>query len=181
MYQRFCGCYYCFTFSVIILYNAFVCLKYASSNVIDDLMLYYIRKLECSNTFCSFLFGQAKESGQLQNKWLMVNIQNVQDFACQCLNRDVWSNEAVKTIIREHFIFWQVQGSGGVKVLQASVNTCTMFFLLKLDALPHVTMLWYFTFLQICSSEMKARLIFFSIYNIATSDIAFTRLACMQN
>lgn len=38
----------------------------------------------------------------------MINIQNVQDFACQCLNRDVWSNEAVKTIIREHFIFWQV-------------------------------------------------------------------------
>ncbi|XP_078065363.1 UBX domain-containing protein 7 isoform X3 [Mustelus asterias] len=55
-----------------------------------------------------YIIFQAKESGQLQNKWLMVNIQNVQDFACQCLNRDVWSNEAVKTIIREHFIFWQV-------------------------------------------------------------------------
>ncbi|XP_076837733.1 UBX domain-containing protein 7 [Brachyhypopomus gauderio] len=53
-------------------------------------------------------FETAKDSGQLENKWLMINIQNVQDFACQCLNRDVWSNEAVKTIIREHFIFWQV-------------------------------------------------------------------------
>ncbi|KAJ1089350.1 hypothetical protein NDU88_002501 [Pleurodeles waltl] len=53
-------------------------------------------------------FDTAKDCGQLQNKWLMINIQNVQDFACQCLNRDVWSNEAVKTIIREHFIFWQV-------------------------------------------------------------------------
>ncbi|XP_006637961.2 UBX domain-containing protein 7 [Lepisosteus oculatus] len=53
-------------------------------------------------------FETAKECGQLENKWLMINIQNVQDFACQCLNRDVWSNEAVKTIIREHFIFWQV-------------------------------------------------------------------------
>uniref|UniRef100_A0A286XJ13 UBX domain-containing protein 7 n=1 Tax=Cavia porcellus TaxID=10141 RepID=A0A286XJ13_CAVPO len=51
---------------------------------------------------------RAKECGQMQNKWLMINIQNVQDFACQCLNRDVWSNEAVKNIIREHFIFWQV-------------------------------------------------------------------------
>ncbi|NXQ41333.1 UBXN7 protein, partial [Catharus fuscescens] len=50
----------------------------------------------------------AKECGQMQNKWLMINIQNVQDFACQCLNRDVWSNEAVKNIIRDHFIFWQV-------------------------------------------------------------------------
>ncbi|XP_003895385.2 UBX domain-containing protein 7 isoform X2 [Macaca nemestrina] len=53
-------------------------------------------------------FETAKECGQMQNKWLMINIQNVQDFACQCLNRDVWSNEAVKNIIREHFIFWQV-------------------------------------------------------------------------
>ncbi|KAM9088325.1 UBX domain-containing protein 7 isoform 3-T6 [Megaptera novaeangliae] len=52
-------------------------------------------------------FETAKECGQMQNKWLMINIQNVQDFACQCLNRDVWSNEAVKNIIREHFIFWQ--------------------------------------------------------------------------
>lgn len=54
-------------------------------------------------------FETAKECGQMQNKWLMINIQNVQDFACQCLNRDVWSNEAVKNIIREHFIFWQVR------------------------------------------------------------------------
>ncbi|XP_072525396.1 UBX domain-containing protein 7 [Salminus brasiliensis] len=53
-------------------------------------------------------FETAKDCGQLENKWLMINIQNVQDFACQCLNRDVWSNEAVKTIIRQHFIFWQV-------------------------------------------------------------------------
>ncbi|XP_069474194.1 UBX domain-containing protein 7 [Ambystoma mexicanum] len=53
-------------------------------------------------------FDTAKDCGQMQNKWLMINIQNVQDFACQCLNRDVWSNEAVKTVIREHFIFWQV-------------------------------------------------------------------------
>ncbi|XP_039617774.1 UBX domain-containing protein 7 [Polypterus senegalus] len=53
-------------------------------------------------------FETAKECGQMENKWLMINIQNVQDFSCQCLNRDVWSNEAVKTIIREHFVFWQV-------------------------------------------------------------------------
>ncbi|CAB1326048.1 unnamed protein product [Coregonus sp. 'balchen'] len=53
-------------------------------------------------------FETAKDCGQLESKWLMINIQNVQDFACQCLNRDVWSNDAVRTIIREHFIFWQV-------------------------------------------------------------------------
>lgn len=64
---------------------------------------------ETSHTVTVLYFTlQAKDCGQLENKWLMINIQNVQDFACQCLNRDVWSNDAVKTIIREHFIFWQV-------------------------------------------------------------------------
>ncbi|XP_077147334.1 UBX domain-containing protein 7 [Ranitomeya variabilis] len=53
-------------------------------------------------------FETAKECGQLKNKWLMINIQNVQDFACQCLNRDIWSNDSVKSLIKEHFIFWQV-------------------------------------------------------------------------
>ncbi|XP_044147459.1 UBX domain-containing protein 7 isoform X2 [Bufo gargarizans] len=55
-----------------------------------------------------FKLKPAKECGQLKNKWLMINIQNVQDFACQCLNRDIWSNDSVKSLIREHFIFWQV-------------------------------------------------------------------------
>ena len=41
-------------------------------------------------------------------KWLVVNIQNVSEFACQCLNRDVWSNPIVKNIIRDNFLFLQV-------------------------------------------------------------------------
>lgn len=50
----------------------------------------------------------AKDEGTRVNKWLLVNIQNTEEFACQVLNRDVWSNAAVKSIINEHFIFWQV-------------------------------------------------------------------------
>lgn len=50
----------------------------------------------------------AKDEGTRANKWLLVNIQNTEEFACQVLNRDVWSNAAVKSIISEHFIFWQV-------------------------------------------------------------------------
>lgn len=64
---------------------------------------------------------QAKDCGQLENKWLMINIQNVQDFACQCLNRDVWSNDAVKTIIREHFIFWQVTFLGPLLLVPSDI------------------------------------------------------------
>ncbi|UYV62454.1 UBXN7 [Cordylochernes scorpioides] len=50
---------------------------------------------------------QAREKGQAINKWVMVNVQDVREFACQVLNRDVWSHQAVKSIVKEHFIFWQ--------------------------------------------------------------------------
>ncbi|XP_045165833.2 UBX domain-containing protein 7-like isoform X2 [Mercenaria mercenaria] len=52
--------------------------------------------------------ANARETGKTQGKWLMVNIQNVQEFPCQALNRDVWSNAAVKALIKDNFIFWQV-------------------------------------------------------------------------
>jgi hypothetical protein len=49
----------------------------------------------------------ARDGAESAKKWLIVNIQDSREFACQLLNRDVWSSEAVKTILREHFIFWQ--------------------------------------------------------------------------
>ncbi|XP_031548751.1 UBX domain-containing protein 7-like isoform X2 [Actinia tenebrosa] len=53
-------------------------------------------------------FETAKTSGQQQSKWLLVNVQDVKEFRCQQLNRDVWSNEQVRKMIREHFVLWQV-------------------------------------------------------------------------
>ncbi|XP_029833348.4 UBX domain-containing protein 7 [Ixodes scapularis] len=53
-------------------------------------------------------FESAREVGRTKNRWLMVNVQNVQEFACQVLNRDVWSNATIKSIVSEHFVFWQV-------------------------------------------------------------------------
>jgi len=52
-------------------------------------------------------FQSARDSATVAKKWLLVNIQDACEFQCQVLNRDVWANEAVKTILREHFIFWQ--------------------------------------------------------------------------
>lgn len=56
----------------------------------------------------ALFYLKAKFQGQHINKWLLVNVQNSQEFSCQVLNRDVWSNQTVKDIINEHFIFWQV-------------------------------------------------------------------------
>lgn len=53
-------------------------------------------------------FESARDVGQSTNRWLMVNIHDSQEFACQVLNRDIWSNRSVKEIISKHFIFWQV-------------------------------------------------------------------------
>ncbi|KAH9494546.1 UBX domain-containing protein 7 [Bulinus truncatus] len=53
-------------------------------------------------------FQSARDAGQAQNKWLLVNVQNVQEFPCQLLNRDVWSNIGARNIIKKSFLFWQV-------------------------------------------------------------------------
>ncbi|KAK9365057.1 hypothetical protein V1509DRAFT_634447 [Lipomyces kononenkoae] len=49
----------------------------------------------------------AKIKGRDQKRWLLVNVQDVSDFQCQVLNRDFWSNEAVKETVRANFIFMQ--------------------------------------------------------------------------
>ena len=58
--------------------------------------------------FSKFLLMKAKISGEQEGKWLIVNIQDSKEFKCQQLNRDVWSNEAVRSIMAEHFLLWQV-------------------------------------------------------------------------
>jgi len=49
----------------------------------------------------------ARDHADRTKRWLLVNIQDAQEFQCQVLNRDLWSNQGVKTIVREHFVFWQ--------------------------------------------------------------------------
>lgn len=46
---------------------------------------------------------KAKEAG----RWLLVNIQAADEFQSLVLNRDIWSHETVKEIIRSCFVFWQ--------------------------------------------------------------------------
>jgi len=53
-------------------------------------------------------FLDAREEGKAGNLWLLINIQNHKEFACQCLNRDIWSHGTIKDIVKQHFVFWQV-------------------------------------------------------------------------
>lgn len=52
-------------------------------------------------------FENAMTSGQRQKKWLLVNIQRSDVFACLVLNRDVWSDPHMEEVVQAHFVFWQ--------------------------------------------------------------------------
>ncbi|KAG9250333.1 uncharacterized protein F5Z01DRAFT_666489 [Emericellopsis atlantica] len=45
--------------------------------------------------------------GKEDKRWIMVNLQDMSDFNCQALNRDIWKDEAVKELIKDHFLFLQ--------------------------------------------------------------------------
>lgn len=49
----------------------------------------------------------ARDVGKDEKKWILVNLQKLDDFRCQVLNRDHWKNEDIVSLIREHFLFLQ--------------------------------------------------------------------------
>uniref|UniRef100_A0A1I8BWH0 UAS domain-containing protein n=1 Tax=Meloidogyne hapla TaxID=6305 RepID=A0A1I8BWH0_MELHA len=63
-------------------------------------------------------WDKALQNARQNRLWLLVNVQNSSEFACAVLNRDIWSSEAVKDIVRTNFLFWQVyhDSSDGMRV-----------------------------------------------------------------
>jgi len=54
-------------------------------------------------------WDEARDTGKEEKKWLLVNLQDMSDFNCQALNRDIWKDDAVKSLVRENFIFLQYE------------------------------------------------------------------------
>ncbi|CAO3685233.1 unnamed protein product [Umbelopsis ramanniana] len=52
-------------------------------------------------------FENARNHAKENKKWLLVNIQDPTEFSCQVMNRDLWSEQAVKDVIKESFVFLQ--------------------------------------------------------------------------
>jgi len=52
-------------------------------------------------------WDDARTLGKEDKKWIMVNLQDMNDFNCQALNRDVWKDKSVKELVGENFIFLQ--------------------------------------------------------------------------
>ncbi|KAH6608499.1 hypothetical protein Trco_001845 [Trichoderma cornu-damae] len=53
-------------------------------------------------------WDEARASGKEDKKWIMVNLQDMSDFNCQMLNRDIWKDRAVQELVKENFIFLQL-------------------------------------------------------------------------
>lgn len=52
-------------------------------------------------------WDDARETGKEDHKWILVNVQDMNDFNCQALNRDIWKDEAIVALVKESFIFLQ--------------------------------------------------------------------------
>ena len=59
-----------------------------------------------SRTGISFsLILQARTEAKNSKKWILITVTDRAEFGCLALNRDLWSDEDVKDLIKEHFIF----------------------------------------------------------------------------
>ncbi len=52
-------------------------------------------------------FAKCLHRGKEESKFVLVNIQDPNEFMSHTLNRDVWSNETVEEMLKASFIFWQ--------------------------------------------------------------------------
>ncbi|POR36263.1 Proteasome component ECM29 [Tolypocladium paradoxum] len=52
-------------------------------------------------------WDEARTLGKEDKRWVLVNLQDMNDFNCQALNRDIWKDQAVRDLVSENFIFLQ--------------------------------------------------------------------------
>ncbi|KAG0030948.1 hypothetical protein BGZ81_002029 [Podila clonocystis] len=78
-------------------------------------------------------FDHSQRVARSENKWLMVNIQEAGVFACQVLNRDLWSDAGVKEIVKENFVFLQFYSDS------AEGKKYTAYYPLK--TFPHISII----------------------------------------
>jgi len=53
----------------------------------------------------------ALDEAMQQKKFLLINVQQADEFASHQLNRDVWRNRQIESLVKQHYIFVQVASS----------------------------------------------------------------------
>ncbi|KYR02258.1 UAS domain-containing protein [Tieghemostelium lacteum] len=56
-------------------------------------------------------FEDIKIQAQEKHRFVLINVQDASEFACQRLNRDTWSDAKLKELISSNFVFWQVNST----------------------------------------------------------------------
>uniref|UniRef100_A0A383VHQ7 UBX domain-containing protein n=1 Tax=Tetradesmus obliquus TaxID=3088 RepID=A0A383VHQ7_TETOB len=56
-------------------------------------------------------WGAAVAQAAQQGRWLLVNVQDAEEFATHRLNRDTWGDSLVQDMLRGTFVFWQCYSS----------------------------------------------------------------------
>jgi len=78
-------------------------------------------------------FEDVKNKAFSRKKWLLVNIQTITEFDCQRLNRDTWSDAALKSIVAEGFVLWQV-----LRESDEGGRYCRFY---PINGLPHIAII----------------------------------------
>lgn len=52
-------------------------------------------------------FDQARAAGRQEGRWILVNIQDNEEFLSYALNRDVFSHEIIKPMLQKEFVLFQ--------------------------------------------------------------------------
>lgn len=53
-------------------------------------------------------FQYAKDHAKVEKKWLLIDLHDRTQFACQVLNRDIWKIKAVQDLVVANFLFLQL-------------------------------------------------------------------------
>ena len=77
-------------------------------------------------------FEMAKAAARSSGRWLLINIQKNDVFACHSLNRDVWKDDYAKAMISDSLVFWFATMDSGPGQRFATLYKVTEF--------PHVAL-----------------------------------------
>ncbi|KAK9824915.1 hypothetical protein WJX74_005836 [Apatococcus lobatus] len=78
-------------------------------------------------------FQEAVEAAERSSQWLLINIQDNNEFASHQLNRDTWSDDNLQSVLSGSFIFWQAQRDA-----QEGEHACQSY---KLHDLPAIAVI----------------------------------------
>ena len=108
-------------------------------------------------------YSEVKANAKNNAKWLLVNIQDSQEFASHMLNRDVWADDIVQNVVQSEFLFWQQYRNAeeGRKFIQL-YHVATFPYVAIIDARTGQEMVHWNGFVDASDIVMKCTVFIFT-------------------